>query len=154
MREIQYEVAPTSDPAGSPGRFAATVVNVAPSSLLTSKLPSSVPAHTTPGITGDSEIAVIVPYALTPSFLESCACVPGTPISVTPQRSMCFVRSADSIHLSPRFTDLNSRLPPIQIVPGLCGDSSTGVFQLKRYVSPGCPLMTFDVAAPPRPPPP
>ena len=90
------------------------------------------PAHTTPGITGDSEMAVIVPYAVTPSFFESCACVPGTPIRVTSQRSMCFVRSALSIHFSPRFTDLNSRLPPIQIVLGLCGDISSGVFQLKR----------------------
>ena len=90
------------------------------------------PAQTTPGITGDSEIAVIVEYADTPSFFESCACVPATPISETSQRSMCFVRSALSIQRSPRFTDLNSRLPPIQIVLGLCGDISTGVFQLKR----------------------
>src|SRR5579862_2936786 len=119
MRDIQYAVAALRDDAGSPGRFAATFVNVAPSSRLTSRLPSSVPAHTTPGITGDSESAVIVPYAVTPSFFESCGCVPGTPISVTSHRSTCFVRSSLSTHLSPRFTDLNNRLPPIQILPGL-----------------------------------
>ncbi len=40
------------------------------------------PAHTTPGITGDSEIAVMVLNALTPSFFESCGFVPATPITV------------------------------------------------------------------------
>ena len=74
--------------------FFPTSVNVTPASVLTWRFPSSVPAHTTPGITGDSEIAVIVLYDVTPSFFESWAAVPGAPISSTLQRSTCFVRSA------------------------------------------------------------
>src|SRR5437016_6106310 len=36
---------------------------------------------------------------------------------------------------------------------GLCGESARGVFQLNRYASPGCALITF-ARPPPRPPPP
>ena len=94
MREIQYGLSPVSAPAGSPAMFFPTSVNVTPPSRLTCRLPSSVPAHTTPGITGDSEIAVIVLYDDTPSFFESCVLSPGAPITATLQRSICFVRSA------------------------------------------------------------
>ena len=48
-------------------------------------------------------------------------------------RSICLVRSALAIHVSPRLYDLNSRLPPSQTMLGLCGESWNGVFQLKRY---------------------
>src|SRR6476660_1092798 len=41
------------------------------------------------------------------------------------------------------------------MMSGLCGESSYGVFQLKRYVSPPSALITFlRPPAPPRPPPP
>ena len=40
--------------------FFPTSVNVAPPSLLTCRLPSSVPAQTTPGSTGDSDTEMIV----------------------------------------------------------------------------------------------
>ena len=45
---------------GRPGMFLPTSVNVAPPSRLTCTLPSSVPAQTTPGSTGDSETEMIV----------------------------------------------------------------------------------------------
>src|SRR3954466_11630701 len=109
-----------------------TSVNVVPESWLTCTLPSSVPAHTTPGSTGDSEIEMIVLYETTPSFLESWVRSPGTPISATVFRSMFLVRSALATHVSPRLYDLNSRLPPSQTMLGLCGDRMNGVFQLKR----------------------
>ena len=54
-----------------------TSVNVAPASRLTCTFPSSVPAHTTPGITGDSETEMIVLYDTTPSFFDSCVRSPG-----------------------------------------------------------------------------
>ena len=44
---------------------------------------------------------MIVLYAVTPSFFESCGCVPGAPITATLQRSTCFVRSALAIQRSP-----------------------------------------------------
>src|SRR5690349_10159123 len=135
--------------------FFPTSVNVAPLSRLTCKLPSSVPAHTTPRAAGDSEIAMIVLYDVTPSFFESCPEFPAAPITVTLQRSTCFVRSALAVHASPRLSDRNRRSPPIQIVLELCGDKRIGVFQLKRYVSPARAFTTFGTAAaPPRPPPP
>src|SRR5437762_10401669 len=113
--------------------FRPTSAKVLPPSRLTCRFPSSVPAQTTPGIAGDSEIETIVLYDVTPSFLESCVRSPGTPISVTVLRSICFVRSALATHVSPWLYDLNNRLPPIQMIFGLCGDITTGVFQLKRY---------------------
>src|SRR5207253_7970583 len=119
--------------AGRPGRFFPTSVNVTPASLLTCRFPSSVPAHTTPGITGDSDIEMIVLYELTPSFFDSIERPPGTPINVTVLRSICFVRSGLATQLSPRLYDLNSRLPPSHTMLGLCGDNIYGVFQLKRY---------------------
>src|SRR6476619_4946571 len=155
MREIQYGLSLVSAPAGRPVMFLPTSVNVAPLSRLTCRLPSSVPAHTTPRAAGDSEIAMIVLNEVTPSFFESCAVFPGAPITATLQRSTCFVRSALAVQASPRLSDRNRRSPPIQIVLELCGDKRIGVFQLKRYVSPARALTTFGVtAAPPRPPPP
>src|SRR6185436_3833718 len=98
---------------------------------------------------------MIVLNAVTPSFFESCAVVPAAPITVTLQRSTCFVRSALATQRSPWLSERKRRLPPIQIVLGLCGDSRIGVFQLKRYASPARALTTFGAAAaPPRPPPP
>ena len=108
-------------------------MNVIPPSRLTCSSPSSVPAQTTPGSTGDSEIDTMVLYDATPSFFDSCVRSPGSPMSVTLLRSTCFVRSALAIQVSPRLYDLNSRLPPSQTMLGLCGDRITGVFQLKRY---------------------
>ena len=46
--------------AGNPWMFLPTSVNVFPPSTLTWRLPSSVPAQTTPGCTGDSLIEMIV----------------------------------------------------------------------------------------------
>ena len=46
--------------AGRPGMFFPTSVKVAPPSRLTCRRPSSVPAHTMPGITGDSLTEMIV----------------------------------------------------------------------------------------------
>jgi hypothetical protein len=74
-----------------------------------------------------------VPYDTTPSFFDSCVRSPGTPIIVTVLRSTCLVRSGLAIHVSPRLYDLNSRLPPSHTTLGLCGERTTGVFQLKRY---------------------
>src|SRR4029079_12897400 len=93
MREIQY-----GGFDGRPGIAFPTSVNVAPESRLTCTFPSSVPAHTTPGRTGDSEIEMIVLYETTPSFLDNCVRSPGTPIIATVFRSMFFVRSALAIH--------------------------------------------------------
>src|SRR5438034_6866310 len=119
--------------AGSPGRFLPTSVKFVPPSRLTCRFPSSVPAHTTPGSTGDSEIEMIVLYDVTPSFFESCVRSPGTPISDTVLRSICLVRSALATHVSPWLYDLKRRLPPNHTIFGLCGDRITGVFQLNRY---------------------
>ena len=77
-------------------------------------------------------VDTIVPYETTPSFFDSCVRLPGAPISATVFRSMLFVRSALAIHVSPRLYDLNSRLPPSQMMLGLCGESWNGVFQLNR----------------------
>src|SRR5262245_52921386 len=144
MREIQCRLF-----GGRPGMFFPTSVHVCPPSRLTCRLPSSVPAHTTPGITGDSEIVMIVLYETTPSFLESCMRSPGTPISVTLLRSICFVRSGLATHVSPRLYDLNSRLPPSHTMLGLCGDNTTGVFQLNRSGSDDViMLMTFGAPRP------
>src|SRR5581483_10188520 len=115
---------------GSPGRFLPTSTNVDPPSRLSCRFPSSVPAQTTPGRTGDS---MIVMYETTPSFFESCVTLPGTPSSETVLRLTFFVRSSLATYVSPWLYDLNSRLPPNQMIFGLCGDITTGVFQLKRY---------------------
>src|SRR3954463_14597991 len=107
-----------------------------PPSRLTCRLPSSVPAHTMPGITGDSEIEMIVLYETTPSFFESCVTLPAMPIIIcggTVLRSTFLVRSSLATQVSPWLYDLNSRLPPSHTIFGLCGDMMTGVFQLKRY---------------------
>src|SRR5215813_8825912 len=112
MREIQNGSSFVSAPCGRPGRFLPTSVNVRPPSRLTCRLPSSVPAHTTPGITGDSLTAMMVLYADKPSFLDSCDLSPPTPMTVTLHRSTCLVRSALATHDVPRSYDLNSRLPP------------------------------------------
>src|SRR5207247_1204598 len=119
--------------AGSPGRCFATSVNVAPASRLTCRFPSSVPAHTTPGITGDSDTEMIVLYEDTPSFFDSIERSPGTFIIAIVLRSICFVRSGLATQLSPRLYDLNRRLPPSHTMLGLCGDRMYGVFQLNRY---------------------
>src|SRR3954452_14521630 len=89
MRDTQYQLF-----GGRPGRFLPTSVKVMPPSRLTCRLPSSVPAQTTPGITGDSEIEMIVLYDTTPSFFESWVTVPGTPIIATVLRSTFFVRAS------------------------------------------------------------
>src|SRR5205823_6006052 len=73
-------------------------MNVVPPSRLTCNRPSSVPAQTTPGSTGDSEIDTMVLYVVTPSFFDSCVRSPGTPMSATLLRSICFVRSALANH--------------------------------------------------------
>src|SRR6185437_1247107 len=112
MREIQNGSSLVSAPCGKPGRFFPTSVNVSPPSRLTWRLPSSVPAQTTPGISGDSETEMIVLYCDRPSFLESSVIVPATPITDTLHRSTCLVRSALATQLVPRSYDLNSRLPP------------------------------------------
>src|SRR5262249_11160417 len=112
MREIQNGSSLVSAPCGRPVMFLPTSVNVSAPSRLTCRLPSSVPAHTTPGMTGDSLTAMIVLYAERPSFLESCDLSPATPITVTLQRSTCLVRSGLATHEMPRSYDLNSRLPP------------------------------------------
>src|SRR6516164_4301408 len=113
--------------------FLPTWENVVPPSRLTSRFPSSVPAHTTRGRIGDSEIVMIVLYDTTPSFFDNCVTLPGAAISDTLLRSTCFVRSSLATYVSPWLYDLNSRLPPNQTIFGLCGDITTGVFQLKRY---------------------
>src|SRR6476660_2785721 len=98
---------------------------------------------------------MIVLKAVTPSFFESCAEFPAAPITVTLQRSTCFVRSALAVQRSPWLSDRKRRSPPIQMVLGLFGDKRIGVFQLKRYASPARAFTTFGTAAaPPRPPPP
>ncbi len=76
---------------------------------------------------------MIVLYATTPSFFESCVLSPGAPMSETLVRSICLVRSALATQVSPRLYDLNNRLPPSHTMLGLCGESTCGVFQLKRY---------------------
>src|SRR4051812_37567974 len=65
-------------------------------------------------------------------------------------RSIFLVRSSLAIQESPRFSDLNSRLPPSQTMLGLCGESMNGVFQLNRYCSGAVALRTL--GGPPRPP--
>src|SRR5215831_9562401 len=108
MREIQYWLF-----GGSPGRFLPTSVKFDPPSRLTCRFPSSVPAQTMPGMTGDSEIEMIVLYETTPSFLESCVTLPAMPIMGTRLRSTFFVRSSLlATHVSPWLYDLNRRLPP------------------------------------------
>ena len=113
--------------------FLPTSVNVTPPSRLTCTFPSSVPAHTTPRDTGDSDTAMIVPYDVTPSFFDSIVRSPAMPINGRVFRSICLVRSSLAIHVSPRFEDRNKRLPPSQMLFGSCGESMNGVFQLKRY---------------------
>src|SRR5690349_13486144 len=96
---------------------------------------------------------MMVLYAVWPSFFESCALSPPTPITAIRQRSTCFVRSPLAIQLVPPSNDLNKRFPPRYMMLGLCEDRMYGVFQLKRYVSPPAALITF-ARPPPRPPPP
>ena len=110
--------------------FFPTSVNVTPLSRLTCRLPSSVPTHTTPRATGDSEMEMIVLYDVLPSFFDSCAVFPAAPITMTRHRSTCFVRSALAVQRSPRSSDRNKRFPPIQSVLGLWGERRIGVFQL------------------------
>src|SRR5882757_3996513 len=117
MREIQCRLF-----EGRPGRFFPTSVNVTPPSRLTCTFPSSVPTHTTPGITGDSETETMVLNEPTPSFFESCGLSPAAPITVTLQRSTCFVRSGLATQWSPRSYDLKRRLPPSQTMCGSCGE--------------------------------
>jgi hypothetical protein len=68
-----------------------------------------------PGLTGDSEIDVIVQYGtLRPVFPESFV-----------------VRSGlISSHVSPRLSDRNSTWAPAYRICGLCGDSAIGAIQL------------------------
>src|SRR5258705_13915825 len=107
--------------------FLPTSVKVMPPSRLIWTLPSSVPAHTTPGITGDSDTAMIVLYDTTPSFFDSCVRFPGTSITATVLRSIFFVRSsALATHVSPWLYDLNRRLPPRYRIFGVCGDLVPG----------------------------
>src|SRR5687767_11582145 len=140
--------------AGSPGSVFPTSVNDAPPSRVTCRVPSSVPTHTRPAVTGDSSSAVIVLNAVTPSCLDNMVRSPGTPMISILERSICFVTSALAVHEFPRSVDLNSRLPPSHTVLGLCGESMNGVFQLNRYTSPGCAFVTLGCPPPPPPPPP
>ena len=119
---------------GRPGMFLPTSVNVAPPSRLTWRLPSSVPAHTTPGTTGDSETAMIVLYDDDAVVLRELRAV----------SRHAHHRDLAAIDL---LREIGARRPWVALVVrleqaiaaqpdvlGLCGDSMNGVFQLKRYV--------------------
>jgi len=99
-------------PAGRPGRFALTLVNVAMLSRVTWTLPSSVPAQMMFGLIGDSLTVMTVLYCVRPSFFDSIVTFPGWPMRLAVFRSYCLVRSGLAIQVSPRSYDLNTRLPP------------------------------------------
>ena len=93
--KLAYTVASSKWPAssddtqaffGSPRMFATTFVHVFPPSRVTCTLPSSVPAQTTSGFLGDSEIAKIV------------VCISADELStVTPPDCSCFCFSGSLV---------------------------------------------------------
>ena len=86
----------------------------------------------------------MVGHAEIPSFLEMVMSLPLSPIVTTSSRFSFLVRSGlIASHESPRSVLRNTRLAAASNTPGLVGDSSMGVSQWKRYVSPAVALVTF-----------
>src|ERR1035438_10460078 len=86
-----------------------TLVNVSPSSLLTWRLPSSVPIQITPGREGDSRICVARELAAYPSCFSAMGFSPETPMMDCSgaQRGTFLLRSLGfMVHVSPRLVDL------------------------------------------------
>src|SRR5579871_3673030 len=106
MREI------CTHPCGAFGaglRLPITLVNVSPSSMLSCRLPSSVPIQITPGREGDSRICVASELAAYPSCFDGIGLSPATPMIACSgaQRLTFFERSVGFIHHeSPRSLDL------------------------------------------------
>src|SRR5690242_10922997 len=102
MREI------CTHPFGAAGAglmLPTTLVNVSPSSMLSCRLPSSVPIQITPGREGDSRTCVDSELEAYPSCLEAMGLSPGTPMMACSgaQRPTFLVRSVGFIHhVSPR----------------------------------------------------
>src|SRR6185437_3309541 len=139
-------------------RFAATLVKCSPPSMLSWRLPSSVPTQITPGRAGDSAIIVMSELVEMPSFFSSIGAVPGTPRMEKsgPKRFNCFVRSVGFTHqLSPRSVDLKKYCAPAYNSAGLCGDITNGELELKRrFLFVIVAGASITLAIPPLPPPP
>ena len=116
-------------PLGTPGRFAATLVQRAPSSVVTCRLPSSVPAQTTRRSRGDSAIVKIVQWfsAVVLSTVRppdsSWRCSAGSSVVRSPE--IRFQVSPRSVERCRNCDPTYNRSPR----PGLV---TIGVFQLKR----------------------
>src|SRR5271169_3030629 len=96
-------------PLGRPEIFSATFFHDSPPLREICRLPSSVPAHRTAGLLGDSAITVTVPQEPTPSFGDRISRSGVRPITGILLRSTALVRSGPSLcHVSPRSVDLNT----------------------------------------------
>ncbi len=70
------------------------------------------PTHSTPGVTGDSLMLVVLGKYDTPSSSESVVSVGIWPMMASERRSTPVVRSPSDVHVVPRSTDFQtSRMP-------------------------------------------
>src|SRR5436305_1196877 len=106
--------------------------HVAPPSVETWTLPSSVPTHSTFGSTGDSPIAVIWLKLDSPSLREILMSRSSTPMSLSVSRLMARVRSGVRVHVVPMSFEMNSRFAPRYTVPAVCRDATSGASQSHR----------------------
>src|SRR4051812_866533 len=92
---------PTYDPLAGVEIFLLPSVHVFPPSIDTWTLPSSVPAQSTSGSIGDSEIVVISLKLDSPSLREMRISLSRTPASMSVSRLTCRVRSFVALQLEP-----------------------------------------------------
>ena len=72
----------------------------------------------------------------TPSCFDAIGASPATPMIGRTKRLSLRVRSSVILYVSPRSSEMKSRLPPIRTMRGLCGESTVGVFQKNRNAVP------------------
>src|SRR5262245_43555319 len=125
-------MSPTKVPCFTPAIASLTSVHVAPPSVVSCTLPSSVPTQRILGSIGDSakfEISLMP----SPSLRESLMSRFLTPIMSRSSRLIARVRSLDRVHVEPKSFEMNRRLPPRYTVPEVWRDAITGASQSKRY---------------------
>src|SRR4030095_2661793 len=107
-------------------------VHVAPPSVVSCTLPSSVPTQRIFGSSGDSA-KLGISLMLSPSLRDSRMSRFTTPIISSASRLIERVRSLLRVHVDPKSFDVKRRLPPRYTVPEVCRDAMTGASQSKRY---------------------
>src|SRR5512145_1222936 len=114
--------------AGTPRRLGATLVQVRPPLRVTWMLPSSVPAHTRPGTSGDSAIVKMVAWV---SALVTSRVRP--PLSGLTSAVSAVERSGlTMVQVSPRSVLRKRWLPPNHTTRESWGDRMIGELQLNR----------------------